>query len=351
MAKQSFLVGSEPVDAVVTWVDGSDPAHRAKMKPFLDSLGPGGHPGALPSRFGSVGEIHYCVLSILRFAPFVRNVFIVTDNQDPGVIDLVTKHFPEKVGAIKIVDHREIFHGYEQYLPTFNSSSIEPMLWRIPGLSKNYLFFNDDTFLVRPTFPSDFLVGDRPVLRGKWNLPPLPRIALDHIWSHTKRVVFRKKWSKPRLSFQVVQWLSAHMLGFRWRFFLASHTIHVLSREKLQQFFEANPLKLEKNITPRFREYWQFHIASLSNHLEILDGNKNFRPLQLLFFKPAGKKVDYVKKKIEKFGKNPNIKFACIQDLDVCSPLVRQLAFEWLDDIIAKNNLEKKDKAKKDHRH
>ena len=41
-------------------------------------------------------------------------------------------------------------------LPVFSSPSIEAHLHRIPGLSKKFIYFNDDVFLGAPTWPSDF---------------------------------------------------------------------------------------------------------------------------------------------------------------------------------------------------
>jgi hypothetical protein len=73
----------------------------------------------------------------------------VTDNQIPGSID---RRQAER-DNVRIVDHREIFRGYEQLLPTFNSLAIECMLWRIEGLADRFLYFNDDMMLVRPVEP------------------------------------------------------------------------------------------------------------------------------------------------------------------------------------------------------
>ena len=52
-----------------------------------------------------------------------------------------------------VVDHREVFAGYEQFLPTFSSRAIESMLWRIPDLSERFLYLNDDFMLLRPVTP------------------------------------------------------------------------------------------------------------------------------------------------------------------------------------------------------
>ena len=53
--------------------------------------------------------------------------------------------FPEKADCLKIVDHKEIFRGYEQYLPTFNSSSIHGNDMENRRAVRKFIYFNDDT--------------------------------------------------------------------------------------------------------------------------------------------------------------------------------------------------------------
>jgi hypothetical protein len=56
---------------------------------------------------------------------------------------------------IKIVTHADIFSN-KTHLPTFSSPAIESHLHRIEGLSKKFLYFNDDTMLGSAVAPSDF---------------------------------------------------------------------------------------------------------------------------------------------------------------------------------------------------
>ena len=39
------------------------------------------------SRYNQVGEIEFVIKSIIKFAPFINNIFIVTDGQSPKIID------------------------------------------------------------------------------------------------------------------------------------------------------------------------------------------------------------------------------------------------------------------------
>jgi hypothetical protein len=77
---------SQDIDAVVLWVDGDDPVHRQKLDNHLASIGRRPH-SAHPTRFRSVGEVDYCIRSILKFAPFVRRIHVVTDAQVPAIFE------------------------------------------------------------------------------------------------------------------------------------------------------------------------------------------------------------------------------------------------------------------------
>ena len=59
-----------------------------------------------------------------------------------------------------IVNHRDYIPG--KYLPTFNANTIEMNFHRIPGLSEQFVYFNDDMFLGRPVRPEDFFRDGKP---------------------------------------------------------------------------------------------------------------------------------------------------------------------------------------------
>ncbi|MCE3253988.1 MAG: hypothetical protein K0Q67_3008, partial [Cellvibrio sp.] len=140
MAAEQKSSNQSPIDAVITWVDGADPHHKARLDAYLSSIGSTRPRSANRARFSSVGEIEYCVVSLLRYAPWIRTIFIVSDQQQPDFMAKLIGTVYES--RVKIVDHRVIFSGYEHHLPTFNSMSISSMLWKIPGLAEQFLFLN-----------------------------------------------------------------------------------------------------------------------------------------------------------------------------------------------------------------
>ncbi|BAL92258.1 hypothetical protein AMIS_70380 [Actinoplanes missouriensis 431] len=140
-----------PIDVVYTWVDGDDPAWQRRKARALDANPwvAGVNPQATnDSRYTSRDELRYSLRSLHCFAPWVRRIFLVTDDQAPDWLD---RDHPR----ITLVSHREIF-GDTGTLPTFNSQAIESRLHRIPGLAEHFLYLNDDVILGRPVTPDLF---------------------------------------------------------------------------------------------------------------------------------------------------------------------------------------------------
>jgi Protein of unknown function (DUF3184). len=135
----------DQIDVVYTWVDSSDPRWMVKKAMFSENatLNSGDH----SYRYLSRDELKYSIRSIAKYAPWVRNIYIVTDEQKPDWLRVSSK--------VRVIDHREIFPD-PSVLPVFNSHAIESCLHRIPELSEFFIYFNDDVFLGRPVKPTHF---------------------------------------------------------------------------------------------------------------------------------------------------------------------------------------------------
>lgn len=146
------------IDAVFTWVDGADRHFRESLQSGRQSV-----KNAIaqkPFRFRDGGELRYSLRSLEKFAPWVRRVFLVTNGQVPGWLRTVQPR-------LQLVNHQDIFPE-ASCLPTFNSNAIELNLHRIPGLSRKFIYFNDDTFLGSPSSADRFFSpsGDMFFLEG-----------------------------------------------------------------------------------------------------------------------------------------------------------------------------------------
>jgi hypothetical protein len=138
-----------PIDAVFTWVDGSDPEWLRRK---ADALGaPDGMLHAVAansSRYHNRDELRYAMRSLHSFAPWLRRIFLVTDSQLPSWLD---PNHP----MVTVVTHAELFADLGGQ-SSFNSHAIESRLHRIEGLAEHFLYFNDDVFLGRPLLPTHF---------------------------------------------------------------------------------------------------------------------------------------------------------------------------------------------------
>jgi len=324
---------NNPVDAVILWVDGSDPELTEKRNIYLKEENRINPPGTSPTFFASLNEIRYCLLSLLKFAPFVRNIFIVTDGQDPNLYEEVEYHFPGRSASLKIVDHKEIFRDYEKYLPTFNSTSIESMIWRIKGLSDNFIYLNDDVILVRDIHPREWFRNNKPVLLGEWHVPPLKRYLRIIFKVFVNRYLHNRHDYEPGLSFHLRQWNAALLAGMKFRYFFHCHTPHALNRKRIESHFTKNPAHLEKNIIRRFRTPDQYIMISLANHLEIRSGNRQYAKLNLAYLHPFHTK-ERLARRMKQCSDDPKIKYICIQNLDLFSTEEREKIFRWINNLL-----------------
>ena len=145
---------TEPIDFVVTWVDGNDPEWIKSKETYEQSK------GIAPKckdngeeRYRDWDMFQYWFRAVEKYAPWVRNIYLVTCGQVPPWVDL---HNPK----IHLIAHSDIMEA--DALPTFNASAIESCLHKIEGLSEHFVYFNDDIFLSRPSLPEDFFRGGLP---------------------------------------------------------------------------------------------------------------------------------------------------------------------------------------------
>lgn len=321
---------SFPIDAVVLWVDGDDPVLAAKRNKYLKLEGKDSKNfGAQPTRFASNNEIRYNVLSLFRFAPFIRNLFIITDGQDPDLYDDIKRYFPHRLDSIRIVDHKEIFRGYEEYLPVFNSTAIEAMMWRIDGLSEHFVNLNDDFILIRDIVPEDWFIDGKPVLKGKWKLKPFKKIVSVKLKRFWRTKILRTSFS-PKFSFLLGQWYTATMLGRKATYFFNCHAPYVMRKSTLENFFKDNPNALNKNISSRFRAQEKYNITSLSNHLELKQGKRKIIKTKQGYLDPAYYSEQKMARKMRRWESNDKVKSVCIQSLDMIAEPQQQKILDWV---------------------
>lgn len=155
------------VDLVYLWVDGNDPVWQAKHNALIGKTEESS-PINCKGRYANNDELKYSLRSVETYAPWIRTIFIVTDNQVPEWLDISNT-------KVKIIDHKDIMPA--ESLPCFNSALIEHFLYKIPGLAEHFLLANDDMYLNKAVTVDDFFtkegfpiirLGRRPFRKFRW---------------------------------------------------------------------------------------------------------------------------------------------------------------------------------------
>ncbi|SDH73483.1 stealth family protein [Winogradskyella thalassocola] len=306
------IIEEHPIDAVILWVDGNDEKHKAKMLPYLEDKTKISSEN-FRTRYDQVNEIKFTIDSILKFAPYIRNIFIVTDNQTPNFLSETNKN--ESYDKVSIIDHKVIFEGYEKFLPTFCSRTLETCIHRIPNLAEHFIYLNDDFFLIKETQPEDFFKNGYPVLRGKWQK-----------FDENK---FYKKFKKPRIGHKSAQQLAAKLAGLN-KYYNFKHTPHPLRKSTFETYFKANREVFLENIKYKFRNPNQFLSQGLANHLEIKNKTCYFKDdLQLMYFRSYKKPLYWYRFKLN--VKTKGKLFLGLQSLDRSPPHILDYILKWLE--------------------
>ena len=317
------------IDAVIAWVDGADPLHHEKLLRYCTSNYKAGR-----TRYADRGEIYYCIASMLKYAPFIGRIWIVTDSQRPAQLEAFARAELCAPDFLQVIDHTELFEGYREFLPTFTARSIEAMLWRLPGLSETFVYLNDDFFLNAPVSPQDWFRDGMPVLRGKKVRPH------DRLFRTRARRLLGKlplvRARSVRPTYHQAQELGANRAGVAGKFMLADHHPHPMRRSVQAAFFANHPAVLQTQLSFKFRDIGQYSPVSLANHLEIALNGVNFDAgPEVLLVRPESRKLA---RRLEAGIRGEAIPFGCIQNLDQFDPqmlkLVRTLMREKLGDFL-----------------
>lgn len=279
------------IDVVITWVNGNDPILNAKRAKYLNNNSAATRIDqiAAATRYADRGEIHWCVQSINRFMPWAHRIFIVTDQQNPKV---------ESKIPVEIVDHTIIFRDFEQFLPTFNSISLETMLWRIPNLSEHFVYFNDDLLLCRDITPHIFFPS-KDCINCHGQLASI-------LWTNTRYFLKQLFGNNNSVNHVRQMMLAANIIGSTdGHFVRLSHTPHPFFRSTLEQIYTARPELLNKNARNRFRCAENFRNDELVYMQLRKDGRliiTDDRPF-LLEYTPKGGNIMRLKRKLDKVTK------------------------------------------------
>lgn len=184
----------QTIDIVLTWVDGNDPAWKLERKKYARD-----QEGNADSRFRDWDNLQYIFRGIDKFMPWVHKIYFVTWGHLP---DWLNREHEKLV----VVNHEDFIPP--EYLPTFNSNTIDLNVFRIQGLSEQYILFNDDTFVIRTTKAEDFFADGIPCDMASLSPQPIQKDSITNIELNNLQILSKyfttkdvkrnwKKWIKP----------------------------------------------------------------------------------------------------------------------------------------------------------
>lgn len=290
-----------PIDIVITWVDQNDRNWKQKYNQYsAESID-----DKSETRFRDYGTLKYVFRSIDKYAPWVHQVFLVTDHQIPEWLNL-------NYSNVKVVFHDQIIS--KEYLPTFNSNVIDLSLVKIPNLSDHFIYFNDDMFLNAPVKKGDFfspkgLIKDTLALNAI-----MPSENFDHIFVNNISLInslYNKNKIMKHLFFKIFNYknmefnlLNVLLAPFpRFSRFVDPHVPIAFRKNTINTVLDKHPEIYRETRENKFRSKDDFSIW-VFRYIELLSGNFVVRNAhfgkgyQLSQIKNIRKDIKYSKHKI-----------------------------------------------------
>ena len=298
------------IDFVVTWMDSNDPKWQEEFRKYKGITTTADQSKA---RYRDWGLFKYWFRAVENYAPWVHKVYLITNGKFP---DWINPNNPKLV----LVKHSDYIP--EEFLPTFNSRTIEFYMNRIKGLSEHFVYFNDDMYLNAPVDPNYYFRKGLPcdnnaeTIYNIGRYTPLTRFNImigiftnvSVINGHFKRKEVMKQSFKNWHGFHLgiidrvlslIVSLNPHdvFLGFRWRHFeqpyLKSVFDEAWKEESGMLKYSSTRFREDATLTPYFFRYWQF--ASNKFYPIRLKWNKHYRlipnDLQLICDTLRNKKI------------------------------------------------------------
>lgn len=247
-------MNTEKIDFVVTWVDGNDPEWLKEREKYITKTKDN---SSKDNRFRDWNLMRYWFRGVEKFAPWVNHIYFVTFGHYPEWLNL---NHPK----LTVVTHEDYIP--QELLPTFNSNTIEMYMHKIPGLSEEFVIFNDDMFLLNDTKPSDFFVHGFPcesallgILSSLSFYDIFPHIVLNNMAILNKHFVKKdiiNKYRSKFFSLKYGKYLIRNILLKPFVRFSDLYDLHLPSshlKTVFQEVWEAEPEILYKSTSSRFR--------------------------------------------------------------------------------------------------
>ena len=219
----------EPIDFVVTWVDGNDKEwqkekDKYQVKNDFNTINNGAE------RYRDWEQFKYWFRAVEKYAPWVNKIYLVTYGHIPKWLNL-------DMEKLVIVNHHDYMD--EKYLPTFSSIPIELNIHKIKGLSEHFVYFNDDMFLNAKVEPEDFFQDGLPLICsiGSPIIPIPTNSAFRHQLFTVTGYMNRYNWEKI-IEMNPAKWF-CYKYGFKLKYSWETYQHHYLLGIKFTHLAQA----------------------------------------------------------------------------------------------------------------
>lgn len=269
------MSNSNEVDFVITYVDNTDPVWQKEISQFNTEID--------DKRYRNWDFLKYQLQLVEKNLEFIRKIYLVVayESQVPEWLDR---------DKITVIYHRDIIP--EKYLPTFNSTTIEMFLYRIPGLCEKFIYSNDDMFPMKKCDLEDFFVDNKPVYQ------------LIH--RKDKHNLFRLQcYNSHRLACEC-----AEIKPSDNSYFYIRHSFDPMLKSSCEEVWNKVGYKIERMVT-KFREPFNY-TQYLFPDYDVLRGNYVDKKFDFCYCKMTS--IDSVRKELM----NGEHKVICLNDSNAC---------------------------------
>ena len=260
------MENGQEIDIVIPWVDGSDPDWQREFKKYWAQES--GRDDNSEIRYRDWDNLQYLFRGIEKFAPWVRKVHFITTGQRPQWLNL-------NAPKLNFVKHEDFIP--KECLPTFSVRPIELNIHRIEGLSEQFVYFNDDYFLLRPVkkerffrngLPCDMAVLDTLSMGSRGHILMNDMTLVNKHFDKNKVLKSHPwQWLNPKYRGQLMRTLS--LLPFSvFPGFRNHHMPQAFLKSTFREVWNAEESLLREVSSHRFRDisdvnqyvfrYWQF---------------------------------------------------------------------------------------------